>query len=216
MVPQIEPAAVDDPGENLRHADGQRGRAAGAAKQCFLADLAGQPVHLLDGHWKTERRHPGHGRRRLAFHVHAQIDARVQRARGDDGHDGHERFEAHRAVADGPRIALARDELGRCAAGDERVKARNRAARDGDEAERKDFSGHDQAGTVGELRQRGHFQIGQHQQNAEREREDRAEFHEGAEIIARREQQPHRQHAGRQAINNDRPCQRDVMQAEDL
>jgi hypothetical protein len=67
-----------------------------------------------------------------------------------------------------------------------------------------------------EPRERGHLQIRQHEKNAEREREDGAEFHERAEVIARREQQPHRQHAGRQAVKNDRPGQRDVAQAEDL
>ena len=62
----------------------------------------------------------------------------------------------------------------------------------------------------------GIFKSGSTQQNPERQREDRAELHERAEVIARREQQPHRQHAGRQAVNDDGPGQRDVPQAEDL
>ncbi len=47
----------------------------------------------------------------------------------------------------------------------------------------------------------------QHQQHAEREHEDGAELHERAEVIARREQQPHRQDAGGKGVDDDRPRQ---------
>ena len=58
------------------------------------------------------------------FDVHAQINPWVESAGGDEGHDGHQRFQAHRAVAYGPGIRFARDHLGGRAAGDQGVKAR--------------------------------------------------------------------------------------------
>ena len=158
----------------------------------------------------------GHGGGGSALDVHAEIDARVQGAGGDNRHDGHKGFATHRAIPDGPGIPFTGDELGRRAAGDERVKTGNRPAGNGDETERKNLSSDDQAGTVNELRQCGHLQIGQEEQDAKREREDRAELHERAEVIARREQQPHRQAAGDDAVANDNPGDREVAQAKDL
>ena len=63
-------------------------------------------------------------------------------------------------------------------------------------------------GAVDEPAERRHLQIGQHEKDAERQGEDRAELHERAEVIARRQQQPDRQHAGRQAVKDDGPGQR--------
>ena len=109
----------------------------------FLADLLrqfGPSAPTVTG--KSQRRHFRRRLRRgVAFHVHAEINARIERAGGDQRHDGHQRFQAHRAVANRPRVAFARDDLRRRAAGDQRVKAGNRPARNGDEAERKNFPG---------------------------------------------------------------------------
>ena len=41
-------------------------------------------------------------------------------------------------------------------------------------------------------------------ENADREREHDADLHERREIVARREQQPHRQHRRREAVAHDR------------
>ena len=85
------------------------------------------------------------------------------------------------------------------------MKAGDRAARNRDETERKQFSRDHQAGAIDELRDRRHFQIRQHEEHAEHQREDRAELHERAEIIARREQQPNRQNARGQPIDDHSP-----------
>ena len=42
VIPEVESAAIDGLGKNLRHADGQRRRAAGAAEQGFFAKLVRQ------------------------------------------------------------------------------------------------------------------------------------------------------------------------------
>ena len=92
--------------------------------------------------------------------------------------------------------AFARDHLRRGAGRNQRVKAGDRAAGDGDEAERENFAGEDGAGAVDEARERGHLQRRAHEQDADGERAIDAELHESAEIIARSEQQPDRQRAG--------------------
>ncbi len=200
----------------MRHADGQRGRSAGAAKEGFLAKFIRQRIHLTGGDGKAMGANHGRGRGGLAFDVHAEIHARVERAGGDERHDGHKRFATHRAIANGSRIPFAGDELGSRAAGDERMKTGNGTAGDGDETKREHFAGDDQAGTVGELGERGQLQHGQHKQNAERQRNNCAQLHERAQIIAGREQQPHRQTAGNDAVADDEPGDGDVMQTEDL
>ncbi len=194
--------------ENLRHPHRQGRRAPRAPEQGVFPHQLRQFIHVLHRDRETEGRDLGRHRRRLALHVHREIHARVHRASGDHGHDGHQRFQAHGPVANGPRVTLAGDELGRSPAGDERVKTGNGAAGDGDETKRKHRPRHHQSGAVHKLRQRRHPQIGQHEKNANRQHQDGAELHEGAQIIARRQQQPHRQHARRQAIKNERPSQR--------
>jgi hypothetical protein len=81
-------------------------------------------------------------------------------------------------------------------------------AGDGDETEGKQLAGDDQTGAVHELRHGGHLDLGQHQQHAGREGDDRAQLHERAQVISRREQQPHRQDAGGDPINDDGPGER--------
>jgi hypothetical protein len=143
-------------------------------------------LHLGDG-----IRRDGLRRGAGALHVHAEIDARLQRAGGDDGHDGDEGFEQHAAVADGAGVTFARDDLGRGAAGDKRVETGDRPARDGDEAEGEELAGHDEAAAVNERAHGGHLQVRQHNENPQGQRDDGAELHEGAQVITRREQQPH-------------------------
>jgi len=61
--------------------------------------------------------------------VDREIHAGVQQRGGDDGHDGDERFERHAAVAHEANVALVGKDFRCSAAGNQRVKARNRAAR---------------------------------------------------------------------------------------
>ena len=68
----------------------------------------------------------------------------------------------------------------------------------------KTLAGEDRPGAVGELRQRRHLQRRQHDEDAERERDDDADLHERRQVVARREQQPHRQHRRGEAVDHDR------------
>ena len=225
VIPDAQPALAHDLGEKIGHAHGQRGGAAGAAVERLLLHLARQFAHALgcDGKVRAVGIHlgdrgAGHRRGIGAGHldVHGQIDARLQRACGDHGHDGHERLQAHGAVADGPGVAFARDDLGRDAAADQGVKPADGSAGDGDEAEGKELARHDWPGAVDELGHRRHLQLRQHEQHAKREQEDGAQLHERAEIVARREQQPHRQDAGGKGVDDDGPGEGRSLEMEHL
>ena len=217
VVPHAHPAPAEQPRKERRHAHGERGPAAGAADERVLVDLRGEGFHLRasDGEDRTEGVHFLDHRGGVAFHVDRQIDAGIERAGGDHGHDGDERFEAHRAVAHGPRITFAGDDLRGHAAGDEGVKTADRPARDGDETERKEPPRHDRTRAVDERSERGHLQNRQHEQRAEREGKDGAELHESAQVIARREEQPDRQDARGEAVDDDRPGEKTAVLFED-
>ncbi len=131
-----------------------------------------------------------------------------KRARGDQSHDGDEAFEQHGPIADRPRIPFARDHFRRGAGRDQRMKSRNRAASDGDEDEGKHFAGEDGTGAVDEAREGRELQRGMHQQDADGQHRHDAQFDERAQIIARGEEQPHRQHAGKESVDDHRDGQR--------
>ena len=133
VIPQVQPAAPRDIGEDGRHARRQRGGAARAAKEGLFLNLRRQAVHGVGAHHQVrpgglqplrDAGRPGGGIGAAARDVHAEIDARVHRAGGDQRHDRHQRFQAHRAIAHRPRVRLARQHLGRRAAGDQGVEAR--------------------------------------------------------------------------------------------
>ena len=84
------------------------------------------------------------------------------------------------------------------------MKSGNRAAGDGDEAERKNLAGEDRTGAVDEAREGGQLQLGTHEQDADRQHHHHAQLHERAQVIARRQQQPHRQRAGEESVDDDR------------
>ena len=50
---------------------------------------------------------------------------------------------------------------------------------------------------------------------ADREQRDGAELHEGREVVARREQQPHRQHARDEAVDDERQRERLLVEVEE-
>ena len=198
---------TDDLGKDLRHPHRQRRRPASATKQRVFTDIARERIHVFHRHRKTQRRDFRGSGGGFTLHVHGEINARIHRASGDDCHDRHQRFQTHRPVTNRSRVTFPRDDLRCRAARDQRVKTRDRAARNRDEAERKQLPRHNQTGAVHELRDGWHLQIRQHQKNPHRQREDRSQFHERAEIIARREQQPHRQNTCRQTVADDCPRQ---------
>ena len=94
------------------------------------------------------------------------------------------------------------------------MKARHRPAGDGDEQEGKEAAGEHRPRAVDEPADRRHFQIGPDDENADRQRGDRADLEEGRQIVARRQQQPHRQHRGDEAIGDQHEGQRLALEGE--
>ena len=131
------------------------------------------------------------GLRCLAYDSGGRIDgevfARIDRACSDHRHDGDAALKDHRAITDGPCVRLTRHHLGRGAGGNQRVKARDSATRDGNEAERKNLSREYGPVAIHKARQRGHLQLGTDDQYPDRQHSDYAELDEGAEVIPRRQ-----------------------------
>ncbi len=146
--------------------------------------------------------------------VHREIDAGLQHAGGAKRHDRDEGLHQHRAIADEGNLRLVADHLGRRARRHQRVKARHRAAGDGDEQEGKQTAGEHRPRAVDEAADRRHFQIRPDDENADGQRGDRADLEEGREIVARRQQQPHRQHRGDEAIGDQHEGQRLALEGE--
>ncbi len=61
---------------------------------------------------------------------------------------------------------------------------------------------------------RGHGQLRPHEKDAHAEHQHHTQLHEGAQIVARRQQQPHRQGAGGKAVDHDANGQRHGAQRE--
>ena len=88
------------------------------------------------------------------------------------------------------------------------------AAGNRDKTKRENLPGDNRAGPIDKAADGWHLQVGQNHENTEGEGEDCAQLHERAEIIARCEQKPDWNNAGGQAISDQRPGQRNVLQAE--
>ena len=103
--------------EDLRHADGERHRAAGAGRRRV------SPTSLLQirqGSTVVMPRRGEHCGRR----VDGEVVAGVQRRGRDERHDADEPLEQHRAVADRPDVAFLVDHLRRRARRDQRSGTR--------------------------------------------------------------------------------------------
>ena len=90
----------------------------------------------------------------------------------------------------------------------------HRSAGDGDEQEREHAARPNRPGAVDEFGHRRHLQVGTHDDDADGEQRDGADLEEGREIIARREQQPHRQHRGDEAVGDDDEGERLAFEVE--
>ena len=66
------------------------------------------------------------------------------------------------------------------------MKTADRSAGNRDKGEGKDFSGEDRAGTVDEARERRHMQRGMNGHDSNTKQADGAQFHKGAQVVARR------------------------------
>ena len=212
MIPEgLHCRPAYDMAEDFRHGHGQRRRAARAADDRMFAHI---PRCLGDGIGRYGKTHGGDGGGRAGGvsadqsrrAVHGKIDARVQDRRPDQRHDRHERLHQHRAIADHGRVAFAGDQLGGGPAGNQRMKSRHRAAGDGDEQEGKQATGPDRPVAGDESRQRRHLERRRHDDDADGERGDCPDLEKGRQIVARREQQPDRQHGRHRTIADQDPA----------
>ena len=208
MVPERQGGlAAEHAREHVRHADGERRSAARATDHGDLADRVGQLPHLRCRDRKAQRGDLLGHRVDLAFHVDREILARLQRGRGDQRHDSDEHLRYHAAVSNEADVALPGEQLRGGARCHDGMEARHRGARDRDETEWEDRAGKDRAAAVDEPGERGHAQRRRQHHDGRREQCQRAEFHERAQVVPRREQQPHRQHRGQETVAHDPPGQ---------
>ena len=88
------------------------------------------------------------------------------------------------------------------------MKSADRAASNGNKAKRKDFPREHRSIAIDKFRQRRHQYVRPHQKYSRRQRKNRTGFNERAQIIPRREQQPHRQRRRGKSIGDQRKRQR--------
>ena len=95
------------------------------------------------------------------------------------------------------------------------MEAGQRTARDRDEQEREQRAGeHWALAAAGELGDSGRLHDWAGDQDADREQGDGADLHERRQVVARREQKPHRQHRCGEAVDDQAPAQRYRGKAE--
>src|SRR5207253_4883138 len=94
------------------------------------------------------------------------------------------------------------------------MKSADGPARDSNEREGKKIAGENRPTAIDKARERGHLQSGANQENSQRQNRDGAKLYEGAEIVARRQQQPYWKRGGGKAINNDQNRQRGAGKCE--
>src|SRR5713226_5143396 len=94
------------------------------------------------------------------------------------------------------------------------MKSADRAARNGNEAKRKNLPGKDRAGAVDEASERWHQDLRPDNQDADSKGENGAGFDKRAEIVARREKQPNRQGRRREAVRYNVKGERDTAKRE--
>ena len=94
------------------------------------------------------------------------------------------------------------------------MKTGDGAAVNADKAKREKLAGEDGAGAIDKLREGRQLKARVSEQNAERQQKDDSQLDEGAEIIARGEQQPHGQGASGEPVNNDGERESDAAPSE--
>ena len=225
VIPEsFEPAAAEHR-KHLSHTESQGGGAAGARDDRLLTHTGRRVGDVRRGDRRPRQaelvdvggRSPGGatgGRRRG---VHDEVQMLVEDRRGDQRHDRNERFGQHSAVADQAHLAFLLQKLRSGAGGDQRVETRQSPARDGDEQEGEQRAGEHRSGTgFGELRDRRGLHHRPGQQDADGQQCDGADLHERRQVVARRQQQPHRQYRGGQTVDDQAPRQRHLGQREPL
>ena len=177
------------------------------AKSVLLAHGSRERVHLLDRHRKAPAADRVHGSFRgcpddAGTTVDGEEHPRIQERGSNQRHDGDEGLQRHTAVTDQPHVRLAADQLRTRATGNERVEARDRPAGDGDEHEREHLAAEERTGAVHERGERGHLDDGMSDDDGQCQQDHGAELEKGGQVIARREQQPHRQHRGEESVHD--------------
>ena len=134
--------------------------------------------------------------------VHCEVQTRFDDGRSNQRHNRHEGFHQHRAVTNETRVGFTSQQL-RCSTGsDQRVEARYRTTRDGDEQEREQSAFPQRASTINVLGHRRHFQFRVENNNPHRQTDDNADFQEGSQIVARGKDQPYRQQRGDKRVTD--------------
>ena len=139
--------------------------------------------------------------------VHRKVHARIDDTRRDQRHDGDKGLHQHPAVADKTSLPFICQHLRRGAGRNQRMEARNRPAGNGNKQEWEQVARPHRTGTVNEFGQRRHGQRWTHDQNAHRQADNGTNLQEGRQVVARRQQQPDRQHGGDKAITHQHPGQ---------
>ena len=134
--------------------------------------------------------------------VHREVETRFDNRGRNQRHDCNKGFHQHRAVANKAGIGFVGQQLRRGAGGDQRVEAGDRAAGDGDKQEREQRAFPQRTGTINVLGHCRHFQVRVEDNDPQRQADDYADFQEGGQIIARRQNQPYRQQRGNERVAN--------------
>ena len=140
--------------------------------------------------------------------VDREINSRLQHASRNHRHDRHHRLRHHRAVSDHARFGLAPDQLGGGPAGNQRMESADRAAGDGDKCEGKNISGKHRPVPSMNRVSGGMCSVGCNATIPTASRANRPQLHKRAQVIARRQQQPHRQRRSRKTVNDYQNRQR--------
>ena len=122
--------------------------------------------------------------------VDGKVVARIQRARRNQSQHTYQRLGDHGAVSDEASVCFLVQHLGRGAGSHQRVKARDRTARDGHKKERVEISLDDRSAAMNELREVWKFDVGMNHEDADDQHGDRAQLDVGREIVARFQYQP--------------------------
>src|SRR6476661_8277697 len=94
------------------------------------------------------------------------------------------------------------------------MKSADGTARNSDEAKRKNLPGKDRPRAVHEAREGWHENLRSNQQDAGSKRKNGPGLDKGAQVVARREQEPNGQGGSRKAVDNDGERERHSAQRE--
>ena len=83
------------------------------------------------------------------------------------------------------------------------MKAADGSTGNGDERKREDRSGEHRTASVNKASERGHMQHGSNGKDARCQGHNRPQFYEGAQVVSRRQQQPHRQGRCGETVDDD-------------